>query len=157
MSSPQCFENPPKLTPDYGAGTVQELGGLKTYVTGASDSKLAILLIADAFGKSPPSPPPFLFLDFHFLRFDFEMGFLFSVKECVYLENYYTDRPVISSLNVFFQVMKLRIWGNIILSFAGMKFGVSMASFLISIHCLLTLLFNRPFLRFNSKGKIKWG
>jgi len=58
MSSPQCFENPPKLTPDYGAGTVQELGGLKTYVTGASDSKLAILLIADAFGKCPPTPPP---------------------------------------------------------------------------------------------------
>lgn len=55
MSSPQCFENPPKLTPDYGAGTVQELGGLKTYVTGASDSKLAILLIADAFGYEAPN------------------------------------------------------------------------------------------------------
>jgi hypothetical protein len=70
MSSPQCFENPPKLTPDYGAGTVQELGGLKTYVTGASDSKLAILLIADAFGKSPPSlspPPSFYFLISTFL------------------------------------------------------------------------------------------
>uniref|UniRef100_A0A6N2LW49 Dienelactone hydrolase domain-containing protein n=1 Tax=Salix viminalis TaxID=40686 RepID=A0A6N2LW49_SALVM len=49
MSSPVCFENPPRLTPDYGAGTVQEFGGLKTYVTGDSDSKLAILLIADAY------------------------------------------------------------------------------------------------------------
>ncbi|KAF9679025.1 hypothetical protein SADUNF_Sadunf07G0097100 [Salix dunnii] len=55
MSSPLCFENPPRLTPDYGAGTVQEFGGLKTYVTGASDSKLAILLIADVFGYEAPN------------------------------------------------------------------------------------------------------
>ncbi|KAJ6677802.1 ENDO-13-14-BETA-D-GLUCANASE-LIKE PROTEIN [Salix viminalis] len=55
MSSPVCFENPPRLTPDYGAGTVQEFGGLKTYVTGASDSKLAILLIADAYGYEAPN------------------------------------------------------------------------------------------------------
>ncbi|KAJ6741040.1 ENDO-13-14-BETA-D-GLUCANASE-LIKE PROTEIN [Salix purpurea] len=55
MSSPVCFENPPRLTPDYGAGTVQEFGGLKTYVTGASDSKLAILFIADAYGYEAPN------------------------------------------------------------------------------------------------------
>ncbi|KAJ6419240.1 hypothetical protein OIU84_029368 [Salix udensis] len=55
MSSPVCFENPPRLAPDYGAGTVQEFGGLKTYVTGASDSKLAILLIADVYGYEAPN------------------------------------------------------------------------------------------------------
>lgn len=55
MSSPLCFENPPRLTPDCGAGTVQEFGGLETYVTGASDSKLAILLIADVYGYEAPN------------------------------------------------------------------------------------------------------
>ncbi|CAK7355134.1 unnamed protein product [Dovyalis caffra] len=55
MSSSQCFENPPKLNPDYGVGTVQEFGGLKTYVTGPSDSKLAILFISDAFGYEAPN------------------------------------------------------------------------------------------------------
>ncbi|KAJ0035429.1 hypothetical protein Pint_24926 [Pistacia integerrima] len=50
MASSQCLENPPTLTPTCGAGTVQVSGGLNTYVTGLSDSKLAILLISDVFG-----------------------------------------------------------------------------------------------------------
>ncbi|KAJ6420728.1 hypothetical protein OIU84_028148 [Salix udensis] len=45
-----CLENPPNLTPGYGGGTVQELGGLETYVTGPSDSNLAILLLSDVLG-----------------------------------------------------------------------------------------------------------
>ncbi|KAK0608325.1 hypothetical protein LWI29_028986 [Acer saccharum] len=45
-----CFGNPPT----YGAGTVQELGGLKAYVIGPSDSKLAVLLISDVFGYEVP-------------------------------------------------------------------------------------------------------
>lgn len=53
MASSQCLENPPTLSPTCGAGTVQELGGLNTYVTGPSDSKLAILLISDIFGNNP--------------------------------------------------------------------------------------------------------
>ncbi|XP_059448769.1 endo-1,3;1,4-beta-D-glucanase-like [Corylus avellana] len=55
MSSSQCFENPPSLSSTCGAGTVQELGGLLTYVTGAPDSKLAILLISDVFGYEAPN------------------------------------------------------------------------------------------------------
>ncbi|KAJ4722354.1 endo-1,31,4-beta-D-glucanase-like [Melia azedarach] len=54
MSSAQCFENPPTTSPTSGAGTVQELAGFKTYVTGPPDSKLAILLISDAFGYEAP-------------------------------------------------------------------------------------------------------
>lgn len=50
MSCSQCFENPPTLSPTYGAGTVQEFWGLQTYVTGSPLSKLAILLISDIFG-----------------------------------------------------------------------------------------------------------
>ncbi|KAI9194192.1 hypothetical protein LWI28_003850 [Acer negundo] len=53
-SDSQCFVNPPTLSPTCGAGTVQELGGLKTYVTGPSDSKLAVLLISDIFGYEAP-------------------------------------------------------------------------------------------------------
>lgn len=51
MLGPQCTENPPTLSPTFGAGNVQEIGGLKTYVTGDQDSKLAILLVSDAYGK----------------------------------------------------------------------------------------------------------
>ncbi|XP_044499451.1 endo-1,3;1,4-beta-D-glucanase-like [Mangifera indica] len=54
MASSQCLDNPPILSPTCGAGTVQELGGLNTYVTGPSDSKRAIILISDVFGYEAP-------------------------------------------------------------------------------------------------------
>ncbi|KAB5516015.1 hypothetical protein DKX38_026663 [Salix brachista] len=53
--SSQCLENPPNLTPGYGGGTVQEFGGLETYVTGPSDSNLAILLLSDVLGFKAPN------------------------------------------------------------------------------------------------------
>ncbi|KAK2646895.1 hypothetical protein Ddye_022090 [Dipteronia dyeriana] len=49
-SSHECFGNPPS----YGAGTIQELGGLKAYVRGRSDSKLAVILISDIYGYEVP-------------------------------------------------------------------------------------------------------
>ncbi|KAL2341230.1 hypothetical protein Fmac_009170 [Flemingia macrophylla] len=56
MSSPQCFENPPDLNSGiHGEGTIQELGGLNTYVTGSPDSKLAIILVSDVFGYEAPN------------------------------------------------------------------------------------------------------
>ncbi|KAL3727396.1 hypothetical protein ACJRO7_032168 [Eucalyptus globulus] len=54
MLSSQCFENPPNLSSTCGAGRVEELAGLKTYVTGPSDSKRALLFIPDAFGYEAP-------------------------------------------------------------------------------------------------------
>ncbi|KAK4856433.1 hypothetical protein QYF36_017426 [Acer negundo] len=51
MSGPQCCSNPPTLNPASGAGHVENLGGLDTYVSGLSDSKLAVFLISDAFDK----------------------------------------------------------------------------------------------------------
>ncbi|XP_039157171.1 endo-1,3;1,4-beta-D-glucanase-like [Eucalyptus grandis] len=54
MSSSQCFENPPDLSSTCGAGRVEELAGLKTYVTGPSDSKRAVILITDVFGYEAP-------------------------------------------------------------------------------------------------------
>ena len=53
MSGPQCCENPPTLTSSSGAGCVAEIGGLKAYVSGPSDSKLVILLVSDLFGDHP--------------------------------------------------------------------------------------------------------
>lgn len=50
MSGPQCCQNAPKLSSSYGAGHVEELGGLKSYITGSADSKNAVLLVSDAFG-----------------------------------------------------------------------------------------------------------
>ncbi|RVX20659.1 Endo-1,3;1,4-beta-D-glucanase [Vitis vinifera] len=50
MSDSQCCENPPNLTSICGGGSVIEVGGLKAYVAGPSDSKHAILLVSDIFG-----------------------------------------------------------------------------------------------------------
>ncbi|KAK4408044.1 1,4-beta-D-glucanase [Sesamum angolense] len=55
MSGPQCCENPPTLSPSSGVGSVVEVAGLKTYVSGSSDSKLAILLASDVFGYEAPN------------------------------------------------------------------------------------------------------
>ncbi|XP_004290676.1 PREDICTED: endo-1,3;1,4-beta-D-glucanase-like [Fragaria vesca subsp. vesca] len=55
MSGPQCCENPPSLCSTCGAGSVTEIGGLKAYVTGPSDSKLAVLLVSDIFGFEAPN------------------------------------------------------------------------------------------------------
>nr|GMD72997.1 endo-1,3;1,4-beta-D-glucanase-like [Ipomoea batatas] len=49
MSGPKCCENPPTLDPSAGVGSVVELGGLNSYVTGSSNSKLAIILASDVF------------------------------------------------------------------------------------------------------------
>ncbi|POO02299.1 Dienelactone hydrolase [Trema orientale] len=54
MSSSQCLENPPSLSSTSGAGSVQEVGGLKTYVTGPPHSNRAILLVSDVFGYEAP-------------------------------------------------------------------------------------------------------
>lgn len=53
MSGPQCCENPPTLSSSSGVGSVVEIGGLKSYVSGPSDSKHAILLASDIFGDYP--------------------------------------------------------------------------------------------------------
>ncbi|PON80189.1 Alpha/Beta hydrolase fold containing protein [Parasponia andersonii] len=55
MSSSRCLENPPSLSSTSGAGTVQEVGGLKTYVTGPLHSNRAILLVSDVFGYDAPN------------------------------------------------------------------------------------------------------
>ena len=50
MSGPQCCENAPSLSSSSGAGHVEEIGGLQSYVTGPADSKIAVLLVSDVFG-----------------------------------------------------------------------------------------------------------
>ncbi|XP_020527132.1 endo-1,3;1,4-beta-D-glucanase isoform X2 [Amborella trichopoda] len=55
MAGPQCCENPPTLRSSSGEGHVEELGGLKAYVTGSSDSKRAIVLVSDIFGFEAPN------------------------------------------------------------------------------------------------------
>jgi hypothetical protein len=51
MAGPQCCAHPPTLNPSVGAGHVEKVGGLDTYVSGSPDSKLAILLVSDVYGK----------------------------------------------------------------------------------------------------------
>ncbi|KAK9288178.1 hypothetical protein L1049_016627 [Liquidambar formosana] len=55
MATSQCLENPPILSSTCGEGCVQELGGLQTYITGPQDSKLAVLVISDAYGYEAPN------------------------------------------------------------------------------------------------------
>jgi len=56
MSGPECCENPPIPSSSCGVtGHVEELGGLKSYVSGSSDSKLAVVLISDVFGFEAPN------------------------------------------------------------------------------------------------------
>ncbi|EXB95850.1 hypothetical protein L484_010049 [Morus notabilis] len=55
MSGPQCCSNPPTLNPSSGAGNVNKLGGINSYVTGASNSRLAVLLISDVYGYEAPN------------------------------------------------------------------------------------------------------
>uniref|UniRef100_M0ZWT3 Endo-1,3-1,4-beta-d-glucanase n=1 Tax=Solanum tuberosum TaxID=4113 RepID=M0ZWT3_SOLTU len=55
MAGPQCCENPPALSSSSGHGSILELGGLKTYVSGSSNSKHAILLISDVYGYEAPN------------------------------------------------------------------------------------------------------
>ncbi|POO02297.1 Dienelactone hydrolase [Trema orientale] len=63
MSSSQCLENPPSLSSTSGAGSVQEIGGLKTYVTGPPHSNRAILLVSDVFGYEAPNLRYFFLFD----------------------------------------------------------------------------------------------
>ncbi|KAB5545424.1 hypothetical protein DKX38_013536 [Salix brachista] len=52
MSGPQCCANPPTLNPSSGAGHVENVGGLDSYVSGSPHSKLAILLVSDVYAES---------------------------------------------------------------------------------------------------------
>ncbi|KAF2533774.1 hypothetical protein F2Q70_00030356 [Brassica cretica] len=51
MSGHQCTENPPKLDPNSGSGHLEKLGGLDSYVSGSTHSKLAVVLVSHVFGE----------------------------------------------------------------------------------------------------------
>ncbi|XP_059295839.1 endo-1,3;1,4-beta-D-glucanase-like isoform X4 [Lycium ferocissimum] len=55
MLGSQCCKNPPTLSSSSGNGSVLELGGFNTYVSGPSTSKLAILLVSDVYGYEAPN------------------------------------------------------------------------------------------------------
>ncbi|XP_020227431.1 endo-1,3;1,4-beta-D-glucanase [Cajanus cajan] len=55
MSGPECCSNPPVLNPNGGAGHVEKLAALNSYLTGSPDSNVALLLISDIFGYEAPN------------------------------------------------------------------------------------------------------
>ncbi|XP_047260083.1 endo-1,3;1,4-beta-D-glucanase [Capsicum annuum] len=55
MSGPECCENPPALSSWSGHGSVLELGGFNTYVSGPPTSKRAILFVSDVYGYEAPN------------------------------------------------------------------------------------------------------
>ncbi|WOK95975.1 endo-1,3-1,4-beta-D-glucanase-like isoform X1 [Canna indica] len=55
MASSQCCSNPPTLNPASGQGyVVENLGGVRAYITGSIYAKCAILLISDVYGFEAP-------------------------------------------------------------------------------------------------------
>lgn len=113
MSDSQCCENPPNLTSSCGGGSVIEVGGLKAYVAGPSDSKHAILLVSDIFGFEAPKfrklADKVAAAGFYVVVPDFFYGdpFVFDVPEKpieVWRESHGTDKgfedakPVIAAL-----------------------------------------------------------
>ncbi|GMN46570.1 hypothetical protein TIFTF001_015751 [Ficus carica] len=54
MSGPECCSNPPILNPSSGAGHIEKLGGIESYVSGTPNSKLAVVLISDVYGYQAP-------------------------------------------------------------------------------------------------------
>ncbi|KAF3633719.1 putative F-box/kelch-repeat protein-like [Capsicum annuum] len=63
MSGPECCENPPALSSWSGHGSVLELGGFNTYVSGPPTSKRAILFVSDVYGTLP-FINPYIFMNF---------------------------------------------------------------------------------------------
>ncbi|PON44296.1 Dienelactone hydrolase [Parasponia andersonii] len=55
MAGAQCCSNPPTPNPNGEAGTVEELGGLSTYISGSTNSERAVILVSDAFGYEAPN------------------------------------------------------------------------------------------------------
>ncbi|TKY54061.1 Endo-1,3/1,4-beta-D-glucanase protein [Spatholobus suberectus] len=55
MSGPECCSNPPVLNPSGGAGHVEKLAGLNSYLTGSPNSNLALLLVSDIYGYEAPN------------------------------------------------------------------------------------------------------
>ena len=49
MSGPECCSNSPVLNPNAGAGHVEKLAALDSYLSGSPNS-IAILLVSDVFG-----------------------------------------------------------------------------------------------------------
>ncbi|CAI9118621.1 OLC1v1020213C1 [Oldenlandia corymbosa var. corymbosa] len=54
MAGPQCCSNPPDLSASSGGGREEHIGGLRSYVSGSADSKIAVLLVSDVFGYEAP-------------------------------------------------------------------------------------------------------
>ncbi|GMN46572.1 hypothetical protein TIFTF001_015750 [Ficus carica] len=52
---PHCTSNPPSLNASSGAGHVEKLGSLNSYVTGSPKSKHAIILASDVYGYEAPN------------------------------------------------------------------------------------------------------
>ncbi|CAI9262220.1 unnamed protein product [Lactuca saligna] len=54
MSGPECCENPPTLSSGGESGDVLQIASLNSYVTGNTDSKIAVVLISDVYGYGAP-------------------------------------------------------------------------------------------------------
>uniref|UniRef100_A0A6N2LZ72 Dienelactone hydrolase domain-containing protein n=1 Tax=Salix viminalis TaxID=40686 RepID=A0A6N2LZ72_SALVM len=94
MSGPRCCANPPTLNPSSGAGHVEKVGGLDSYVSGSPDSKLVILLVSDIYDKIAAA-------GFYAVVPDFFMEILCTdnAEKPLQDKGYEDAKPVIEALN----------------------------------------------------------
>jgi len=89
MSSSHCLQNPPNLNSGiHGVGTVLELGGLQSYVTGPSNSKLALILISDIFGKIQ-NPSSISYLSTYLSYTNFKVSFYLYCSTIIYSAGFF--------------------------------------------------------------------
>ncbi|KAL2339137.1 hypothetical protein Fmac_013583 [Flemingia macrophylla] len=55
MSGGECCSNPPTLDPCCGAGHVDKVAGVDSYLAGSPHSKVAVLMVTDVFGYEAPN------------------------------------------------------------------------------------------------------
>jgi len=78
MSGPECCSNPPLLNPNAGAGHVEKLAGIDSYIAGSPNSNLTVLLISDVYGNL--SSKFHLYSLMLFSSFMYHKSFLFFVN-----------------------------------------------------------------------------
>ncbi|KAF5946015.1 hypothetical protein HYC85_016243 [Camellia sinensis] len=147
MAGPQCCSNPPILSSNCGDGSVLQLGGLNTYVTGSPASKTGILLISDVFGYEAPKlrklADKIADSGFYVVVPDFFYGDPFTYENAekplpVWIKFHGTEKGLEDAKPV---IAALKNQGISAIGAAGFCWGGEISTFFISLRLYLDLRF----------------
>ncbi|RZC92402.1 hypothetical protein C5167_004009 [Papaver somniferum] len=142
-----CTKNPPALISSSGYGHVEEIGGLKAYVSGSLDSKLRILLISDFFGYEAPNlrklADKVAAAGYYVVVPDFFHGDPFTPSEdvLVWLQSHGTDKGAVEAKQV---IKALKYKGISAVGAAGMCWGGKIVGELAKSDDLKAILMMHP-------------